>query len=132
MFVDQTDCPPFPCPVIVTVACSFLHPLAPSSPTKWPTKWPSNGLLGSQPFQELVMHSLRTSAKYAPRSLAFISIPLKDLSEPSSYAMRDILLFTVDFVFPCLQTIGFMCLLPKEFLSLTFPSSPSLDVQFPV
>lgn len=76
------------------------------------------------------MHSLRTSAKHATRRLAFISIPLKDLSETFSYAMRDILMLTGGFVLSML-TIEFIYLSPKVFLSLTSPSPTSLDEQFP-
>lgn len=57
-----------------------------------------NGLLGRQPCQDLVAHNLRTSAEYAARRLAFTSIPLEDLPELLSYAVKDILILTVGFV----------------------------------
>lgn len=68
----------FPLPCVLLLSPAFI--------ILW-HQWPRhkggqpNGLLGSQPCQELVVQSLRTSAEYPVRRLAFTSIPQKDLPE---------------------------------------------------
>lgn len=72
------------------------YQLSSSSCTRFQDGQP-NGLLGRQPCQNLVAHSLGTSAEYAARRLAFASFPLEDLPELLSYAVKDILILTVGF-----------------------------------
>ncbi|KAF3827482.1 hypothetical protein GH733_002968, partial [Mirounga leonina] len=70
------------------------------------------------------MHSLRTSAKHATRRLAFISIPLKDLSESLSYAMRDILMLTVGFVLSLLTNNWIYVFITQRICILDLPIIP--------
>lgn len=70
------------------------------------------------------MCSLRTSAKHATRRLDLISVPLKDLSESLSYAVRDLLMLTVGFVLSLLTNNWIYVFITQRICILDVPIIP--------